>query len=92
MKLRMVVEALVEVPSCLVVVISCLAPQMRMMLRTVAVHDEEEVTWACVLEVPEFLLVLKRTMEVELLAVGALVVVVEVEMGLIQLDMAVPLQ
>ena len=78
MKLRMVVEALVEVPSCLVVVISCLAPQMRMMLRTVTVQDEEEVTWACVLEVPEFLLVLKNVMVVELVDEEVQVVVVVV--------------
>ena len=74
------VVALVEVPSFLVVIISLMEFQMMMMLRTDAVQEEEEedrcCPWACVLEVLEFLLVLKNVVVVELVDEEVQVVVV----------------
>ena len=77
------VVALVEVPSFLVVVISFVGSQMMMMLRTIPVQEEEDdedqcCPWVCVLEVPEFLLVLKNVMVVELVDEEVQVVVVVV--------------
>jgi len=83
MEFKSIVVALVEVPSFLVVVISFVGSQMMMMLRTIPVQEEEDdedqcCPWVCVLEVPEFLLVLKNVMVVELVDEEVQVVVVVV--------------